>query len=123
MNLSVFDKKWHKRYSSSKTNKFLLYSTTKSHRFLVCTKIGRPYLKKNFRDIWIRLLQKTGFRQIRFHDLRHTCASLLLGLGILPKVVQERLGHSSVTITLDTYSHLVPNMQQDAANSLQNLLE
>ncbi|OPH60309.1 hypothetical protein BC351_17580 [Paenibacillus ferrarius] len=91
--------------------------------YLICTKKGRPYLKKNFRDIWIRLLAKTGLRTIRFHDLRHTCASLLLGLGVHPKVVQERLGHSSVQITLDTYSHLAPNMQQDAANALQNLLE
>ncbi|TXK84301.1 site-specific integrase [Paenibacillus sp. N3.4] len=91
--------------------------------FLVCTKIGKPYLKKNCRDIWIRLLEKTGLRQILFHDLRHTCASLLLTLGIHPKVVQERLGHSSVQITLDTYSHLAPNMQQEAANALQNLLE
>ncbi|MCD1259749.1 site-specific integrase [Paenibacillus athensensis] len=91
--------------------------------YLVCTKKGRPYLKKNFRDIWIRLLNKTGLKPIRFHDLRHTCASLLLGLGIHPKIVQERLGHSSVQITLDTYSHLAPNMQQDAANALQDLLE
>ncbi|MCY9665133.1 tyrosine-type recombinase/integrase [Paenibacillus alginolyticus] len=60
---------------------------------------------------------------MRFHDLRHTCASLLLGLGVHPKIVQERLGHSSVQITLDVYSHLAPNMQQDAANALQDLLE
>lgn len=58
----------------------------------------------------------------RFHDLRHTTASLLLLAGIHPKVVQERLGHSAISITLDTYSHLIPTMQADAATRLDTLL-
>jgi integrase len=54
-------------------------------------------------------------KKIRFHDLRHTHATLLLKQGVHPKVVQERLGHSSITVTLDLYSHVLPNIQKAAA--------
>ena len=53
--------------------------------------------------------------RIRLHDLRHTHATLALGAGVHPKVVSERLGHSTVSITLDTYSHAIPAMQEEAA--------
>ena len=59
---------------------------------------------------------------IRFHDLRHTSATLLLAAGVHPKVVQERLGHSQIGITLDTYSHVVPTMQLEAAGKLDAIL-
>jgi integrase len=59
---------------------------------------------------------------IRFHDLRHTHASLLLKAGVHPKVVQERLGHSSIAITLDIYSHVAPGMQEAAAAQLGALV-
>ena len=58
---------------------------------------------------------------MRFHDLRHVAATLLLGEGIHPKVVQEILGHSQISMTLDVYSHVLPNMQQDAMNKLNDL--
>jgi integrase len=61
-----------------------------------------------------RLLEVSGTQRIRFHDLRHTHASLLLVRGVHPKVVSERLGHASIVITLDTYSHLMPTMQEEA---------
>jgi integrase len=59
---------------------------------------------------------------IRFHDLRHTHATLMLGAGVHPKVVQERLGHTSIQITLDTYSHVMPGMQADAAARIGTLV-
>ena len=59
---------------------------------------------------------------IRFHDLRHTCATLLLAQNVNPKVVSEMLGHSSIAITLDTYSHVLPNMQDSAARALEEVL-
>lgn len=90
--------------------------------FVVCSKHGTPYSKSMCDKVWRRLIKKSGVRKIRFHDLRHTCASLLLSLGIHPKVVQEQLGHSSISMTLDTYSHLAPNMQGEAASALENLL-
>jgi integrase len=59
---------------------------------------------------------------LRFHDLRHTAATLMLQQGIHPKVVQERLGHSQISLTLDTYSHVLPSMQEDAAQKLDDLV-
>jgi integrase len=61
-------------------------------------------------------------RPIRFHDLRHTCATLLLSKDVNPKVVSEMLGHASVSITLDIYSHLLPDMQEKAARALEDAL-
>jgi integrase len=64
---------------------------------------------------FVRILRQAGLPHIRFHDLRHTHASLLLKAGVHPKVVSERLGHASVAFTLDTYSHVVPGLQEVAA--------
>ncbi len=55
-------------------------------------------------------------------DLRHTCASLMLAVGTNPMVVQETLGHANVSVTLDTYSHLLPNMQDEVAEKINELL-
>ena len=63
-----------------------------------------------------------GLPAFRFHDLRHTCATLLLTKNVNPKVVSEMLGHSSIAITLDTYSHVLPNMQDSAARALEEAL-
>lgn len=72
-------------------------------------------------DYWTPLRRRAGLK-VRFHDLRHTCATLLLLAGVHPKVVSERLGHASIQITLDTYSHLLPGMQQTATEALGRLL-
>jgi integrase len=64
---------------------------------------------------WIKLTRRCGLDGVRLHDARHTHASLLLKQGVHPKVVQERLGHASIAITLDTYSHTVQGMQKAAA--------
>jgi integrase len=68
------------------------------------------------------LLKRAGLPRFRFHDLRHTCATLLLTQNVNPKVVSEMLGHSSIAITLDTYSHVLPNMQDSAARALEEAL-
>jgi integrase len=62
-----------------------------------------------------RFMQDHQLPQIRLHDLRHSHATHLLAAGVHPKIAQERLGHSSIAITMDTYSHAMPNMQADAA--------
>jgi integrase len=67
-------------------------------------------------------LVEAGLPDIRFHDLRHTAATLLLTEGVHPKVVQEMLGHSQISLTLDTYSHTIPNMQTEAAEKMNTLL-
>lgn len=61
-------------------------------------------------------------RSIRFHDLRHTCATLLLSRGVHPKIVSEMLGHANISLTLDTYSHVLPHMQEDAARAIGEAL-
>jgi integrase len=68
------------------------------------------------------VLRKAELPDIRFYDLRHTAASLMLQQGIHPKVVQERLGHSKINITLDIYSHVLPSLQDEAATKLDSLL-
>ena len=68
------------------------------------------------------LAARAGVKVIRLHDARHTHASLMLKQGIHPKIVQERLGHSTIAITLDTYSHVTPGLQQAAAESFDNLI-
>lgn len=74
-------------------------------------------LKRSFKP----LLMKTGLPNIRFHDLRHTHATILLQQEVNPKLVQERLGHSSISLTLDTYSHVLPNMQWGVASKLNEV--
>jgi integrase len=76
---------------------------------------GKPLLPNTVTHAWIKLARGTGLAGIRLHDARHTHASLMLKQGVHPKVVQERLGHSSIAITLDTYSHVAPGLQQAAA--------
>ena len=68
------------------------------------------------------LLKRAGLPRVRFHDLRHTCATLLLGRNVNPKIVSELLGHASVAITLDIYSHVVPNMRDQAAAAMEDAL-
>ncbi len=84
---------------------------------------GGPIRKQNLvRRSFRPLLGRAGLPRIRFHDLRHTAATLLLAEGVHPKIVAERLGHSSVTITLDIYSHVLKGMQREAADRLDGLL-
>lgn len=95
----------------------------KDDGFVVCSPDGQPASLGNFHKFWTRIIKKTNMRYIRFHDLRHTCASLLLTSGVHPKVVQELLGHSSIKVTLDLYSHLMPNMQSEAVKKLDEMLK
>jgi integrase len=68
------------------------------------------------------LLKRAGIPQVRFHDLRHTCATLLLTRDVNPKIVSEMLGHSFISITLDTYSHVLPNMRDQVAAAMEEAL-
>ncbi len=74
------------------------------------------------RNTFQPMLKRAGLPDIRFHDLRHTCATLLLMADENPKVVQERLGHSKIEMTLNTYSHVLPTMQDRAATKMQAIL-
>lgn len=88
-----------------------------------CHEDGSPIWPRSF-SRWFDLhVEKAKLPKIRLHDLRHTHATLALAAGIHPKVVSERLGHSTVGITLDTYSHAIPAMQEDAAVRVAALIE
>ena len=76
---------------------------------------GKPFLPNTVTHAWIKLVRQTGLNPIRLHDARHSHASIMLKQGTHPKVVQERLGHASIQITLDTYSHVAPGIQEAAA--------
>jgi integrase len=78
---------------------------------------ARNLISRSFKPI----LKRAGLPDIRLHDLRHTCATLMLCEGVHIKLVQELLGHATVSITLDTYSHLLPGMGDEAAGATQHI--
>jgi len=92
------------------------------HDYVFCTLVGRHLRPSHVVDEFKKLLKKADLPDIRFHDLRHSAATLLLSLGVHAKVVQEMLGHTQISMTMDIYSHVLPSMQQDAVNKLNNLL-
>jgi integrase len=90
---------------------------------IFASETGEPLNRHNLtRRSFKSLLKRAGLPQIRFHDLRHTCATLLLTRNMNPKIVSEMLGHSTIAITLDTYSHVLPNMRNQAAAAMEEAL-
>jgi len=90
--------------------------------FVFCTCVGTPESPSNLRKrSFAPLLEKAGLPKVRFHDLRHTCATALLAQGVHPKLVQEQLGHSQISLTLDTYSHVMPDMKREVAAKMDAL--
>jgi len=82
---------------------------------------GEPLNPDTLSAGWARHMRKHKLPQVRFHDLRHGHATLMLSQGVHPKVVSERLGHASIGITLDIYSHVLPTLQQQAAQAFDEL--
>ena len=82
---------------------------------------GSPMIPDTVTHAWRRLARRTGFLGIRLHDVRHTHATLLLKQGVHPKIVQERLGHATIATTLDIYSHVLPGMQEAAAQKFDDV--
>jgi integrase len=90
---------------------------------ILASETGEPLNRHNLtRRSFKPLLKRAELPEIRFHDLRHTCATLLLTRNVNPKIVSEMLGHSSIAITLDTYSHVLPNMRDQAAAAMEEAL-
>jgi len=92
------------------------------HGLVFATAVGSPLDPSRIGKVFRRILEQAGLPNIRFHDLRHTHASLMLKAGVHPKIVSERLGHAAIGITLDTYSHVLPNLQEEAARKLDEQL-
>lgn len=87
-----------------------------------CQPDGSPLRPATITRVWSILVTKASVKPIRLHDARHTHASLMLKAGVHPKIVQERLGHASIQITLDTYSHVMPGIQEAAAEQFDKLV-
>lgn len=92
------------------------------HDYVFCTSLGTHLGPNHVVEELKKLLKLAGLPDIRFHDLRHSAATLLLSLGVHPKVVQELLGHTQISMTMDIYSHVLPGMQEDAINRLDDAL-
>jgi integrase len=112
-----------REYKVNRENLYLEFDRILSLDDLVFTSItleplGASVLSHDFN----RVIKRTGLSEVRFHDLRHTFASLMLLRGAKPKVISEALGHSSVAFTMDTYSHIIEGMQSDAMALLNDVL-
>ncbi len=93
------------------------------HPYVFPGMTGQPVFKKSLRATFAKLIRRAGLKRIRFHDLRHTNATLLIGNGVDIKTVSARLGHSSVVITLDTYAKFLPEADQRAAGVMANVFK
>ena len=86
-------------------------------------RVGQPTQARRVIEQFHEALAQAGLRRVRFHDLRHSCATLLLVQGVSPRVVMEVLGHSEIALTMNAYSHVVPELQREAAQRMQAILE
>ncbi|TDF94693.1 site-specific integrase [Paenibacillus piri] len=89
---------------------------------VICTKLGKPINPRNLLREFYLLMEEASVKKIRFHDLRHTAASLLLSSNTNPKIVKEILGHSDVRVTLDVYSHVLPSVHKETAKQYGDML-
>jgi integrase len=93
------------------------------HGLVFPSEVGTPMSGRNlYRAFKIRVKRASLPQMLRFHDLRHTCATLLLKQGVNPKFVQELLGHADISLTLNTYSHVLPDMDDAAASGMDAAL-
>ena len=83
---------------------------------------GRPLRPDTVTHAWVKLVRRIGLKGVRLHDARHTHDSLMLKQDVHPKIVQERLGHDSIQVTLDTYSHVAPELQEAAAAGFDKMI-
>lgn len=97
-------------------------SAWQDHGLVFCRENGTPDKPERVTRVFKARAKTAGLPPIRFHDLRHSWATLALGAGVHPKIVSQRLGHSSISITLDLYSHVTPGMDRDAAEQVAALL-
>jgi len=111
-----------RHFRKSQKEKEMYAELYSDHGLVICTSVGTPVIPRNLMRSFYRLIEKAKLPKIRFHDLRHTHATLLLSQGVNPKIVAERLGHADVRITLDTYSHLLPSMQKETAQNFGKIM-
>ncbi len=93
----------------------------KDSGYVFCNGQGGYLSDAQLYKMYKRLLRQAELPNIRFHDLRHSAATIMISMGVNPKVVQEVLGHSTIGMTLNTYTHVLPSMQEEATAKLDNL--
>jgi integrase len=109
----------HKHRTSQLESRLQLGVRWRNHDMVFCSQVGTPLDPMNTYHRFQKALQESGLPRMRQHDLRHTAATLMLSEGIHPRIVQEMMGHSSITLTLATYSHVMPTLQREAAEKLE----
>ena len=118
--IMVYELRAHRARQTEELLRLGIKSTGDS--FVFAQPEGTPIKPGSITNEWKRLVGKHALPGIRFHDLRHTHATAMLASGIHPKIAQERLGHSTIAITMDLYSHVMPNMQADAVATMDDAL-
>lgn len=91
--------------------------------YVIHKKDGTPYSPDSLTQKWIRFRKKHGLKTIRFHDLRHTCATQMVALKVADKTIQARMGHASIQTTLNIYAHCLPSMNKEAGDKLDVLFD
>jgi integrase len=112
-----------KHRAAQHTHRLAIGPAWEDHGFVFTNATGAPLHTNALIGRFERLIRDTDLPRIRFHDLRHTCATLHLARKTQPKVVQELLGHSNISMTLDRYSHVTETMQRDAAAAIDELID
>ena len=110
--LKIF-KAEHTKYLQNRTKKS--YTDT---GYVICKQNGEAYVPTSISQRWDRFCASNNLKKIRFHDLRHTCATLMIANDVPSKTVQTWLGHSDIQVTLNTYTHCLPSMKEDAGNKM-----
>lgn len=112
----------HQHFDQQQEEKMIAMDKWQENDLIFPSKIGTYLDPSNMWQSFKDTLKRAQLPDIRFHDLRHTAASLMLMQGTHPKIVQERLGHSDIALTLNTYSHVIPTMQEEAAEKMDEIL-
>ena len=112
-----------KNHRAEQIKNKLLFGSEYQNSDMVCTyQNGKLFYPKRFSAKFNEFLKKNDLPMIRFHDLRHSHASLLVKIGVQPKVISERLGHSNIGITMDLYSHLYENADREVADMFDKII-
>jgi integrase len=118
--LAVEELRRHKVHQAEELLRLGLRQT--DEMYVVAQADGQPLKPDSLTHEFVRFIAGTNLPKVRFHDLRHSHATHLLASGVHPKIAQERLGHATIAITLDLYSHVLPGMQADAASRVDDTL-
>ena len=107
------------QYNSKKLSKGAAFVDSD---LVVCQENGKPYQPDSMSQKWRRFIAQHNLKAIRFHDLRHTCATAMIEAGVDIKTVQERIGHADASLTMNVYAHRTQSMDQNAANKLDDVI-